>query len=489
MVYDTRENGIMAKEMAMESIQIEKVKRNRVYGKIIDCPVKSNHSFFWSQINFLICLIFIILIKPVWGKATDLQSKNQAKLHEIVTIVQHSNDYQPLINYAGSKDIVLIGDSTHGTHEFYQRRINISKKLIKEFKFTLIAIEANWPDSSILNQYIQSQISFANLKKIDPFKNYPGWMWKNQEMLDFLHWLRQYNLAIPNGEKKVKLVGIDLYSYHRSINWVIDYFSTFYPEKSDYIKNKYQCLSLFKEPGEYGNALVNNQHRSCEQDTQEVLKIFTHCHIPCINFPDSDQKNAFFHAQQQAFIIQNNELYYRLMYNTDNPSVSWNIRDKYMFNTILKLKEFYNSPKMIVWAHNSHLGDARATVVSEVKQINVGQLLRQYFKERLFSIGMFTSMGDVIASDDWGQATVKKVLKQAHENSNESLFHQLKLPEFFFLTKQLTKKLYSWLNKKRLQRHVGVVYIAENEIDHHYSGTMLMEEFDAIADLNKNLRF
>jgi len=225
--------------------------------------------------------------------------------------MQYSSDYQELIQSAGSKDIVLIGDSTHGTHEFYQQRINISKKLIKKNHFKLIAIEANWPDTHILNQYIQSQISFTKFKTINPFKNYPSWMWKNQETVDFLHWLRQFNLSLPKGEKKVSLFGMDLYSYHRSINWVIDYISKYYPEKTDYVKKKYQCLRQFKEAGEYGYRLAEKLHSSCEQEAGDVLQLFTACDIRCTNFPDSSQQDAFFYAQQQAFIVQNNEHYFR----------------------------------------------------------------------------------------------------------------------------------------------------------------------------------
>jgi len=173
------------------------------------------------------------------------------------------------------------------------------------------------------------------------------------------------------------------------------------------------------------------------------------------------------------------------MYSTDNPADSWNVRDKYMFDTIINVHNYYQYPKTIVWAHNSHLGDARATVASEIKQLNVGQLLRQYFEENLFSIGMFTFMGEVIASDDWGKPIVQKTLKQAHANSNEYLLHKLNIPNFYLFPKKLPQQLYSWLNRKRLQRHIGVVYVDDDEINNHYSGTKLMEEFDAIFFFDK----
>ncbi len=306
-------------------------------------------------------------------------------------------------------------------------------------------------------------------------------MWKNQEMFEFLHWLRNYNARLTDDKLKINLFGIDLYSYHSSIKWVIDYFSTFYPSMSEYIKSTFQCLSSYREPGEYGDALANKKHLSCEQISAKAFSIFTDCKmITCRNFNSNYQQEAFFHAKQQAFLVKNNEQYYRSIYTSDNPSESWNIRDQYMFDVLLMIRDYLSYPKTIVWAHVSHLGDARATSMSEYKQLNVGQLLRQHFKERLFSIGMLTYKGEVIASDEWGKATVKKKLLEADSKSNEWLFHQLTIADFVILLKQLPSELSAYLNQQRLQRHVGVVYIPENEIDVHYSGTQLVDQFDAI---------
>ncbi|MFK5895296.1 MAG: erythromycin esterase family protein [Pseudomonadota bacterium] len=433
---------------------------------------------FLSSVLF-VCLL--TLMQSVLGQnQNDLDKNKLLELHKLVIPLHQNNDYQALITQSQKAQIVLIGDASHGTHEFYQQRIQLSKQLIKTHKFKLIAIEANWPDTYILNQYIHSQISLSQLKAINPFKHYPVWLWKNQEMSDFLHWLRIYNTDLPEGERKINLYGIDLYSYHSSIKWVIDYFSMFYPSMSEFIITKYQCLLSYQEPGEYGNALANKKHPSCEQASAEPYSIFLNCQIPCLNFSSTYQQEAFFHAKQQAFIVKNNERYYHSIYTSDNSSASWNIRDQYMFDTLLTIRQYLNYPKTIVWAHVSHLGDARATSMAEFKQLNVGQLLRQHFKQQLFSIGMLTYKGNVIASDGWGKTAKNKILLEANKESYESLFHQLNISNFILLLKQLPDKLRIWLNEDRLQRHVGVVYIPENEIEYHYIGSQLIDQFDAI---------
>ncbi|MFK5985617.1 MAG: erythromycin esterase family protein [Pseudomonadota bacterium] len=432
------------------------------------------------QISFILYLCAWQLMYSLQAQELDTATHNIEQLNFFIHPIAKSLDFQLLISQYHQPEIILIGDSTHGTHEFYQQRIKLSKNLILKHDFKLIAIEANWPDSYILNQYIQSEISYSTLKKVNPFKAYPRWMWRNQESMDFLHWLRAYNSQLPKAEQTVSLYGIDLYSYYRSINWLIDYFAEFYPDKLNLVRSNYNCLSQYKDPGDYGVAVNKQANLSCQQAVIEVFNLFVDCKISCINFTSQYQQQAFFHAQQQAFIVTNNEKYYRSMYRPESGAESWNIRDRYMFESLLTIREHLHQPKTLVFAHSSHLGDARATAATEYQQLNLGQLLRQHYKQQLFSIGMLSYTGELIASDGWGQATIKKQLKPAHKKSIEYLFHQLNSSKFFLVFKQLPEKLRNWLNKQRMERHVGVVYLAETEFENHYGGTQLVEEFDAI---------
>ncbi len=407
-------------------------------------------------------------------------SNNIKQLADSVIPIQKHADLLPLIEEAAKAEIVLIGDSTHGTHEFYQQRINLSKQLIQQKNFKLVTLEADWPSIYIFNLYVHSQISLDEFKLINPINKFPIWMWKNKETFEFLHWLREYNNRLAIGEQKVSLFGLDIYSYHASMAWVIDYFAMFHPLMANQVINNFSCLMRFKLPGQYGRNLDKGKTSSCEISTKKVYALFESCKIQCDNFTILSHQNAFFQAKQQAYIAQTNELYYRSMYTSDNPSESWNIRDKYMYNTFLNIRKQFNNPKTLVWAHNSHLGDARATSMVEFDELNIGQLLREKFKKKLFSIGMLTYKGKVIAADEWGEPFHSKTLQSADSRSNEALFHQLKIFSFILFPKQLNKKLYTWLNQKRFQRHVGVVYIEDNEFDSHYTGTMLMEQFDAL---------
>jgi len=429
-------------------------------------------------------LILVVCIELILSYT--VLADNIKQLGEFVNPIDKISDYNPLIKKAGLADIVLIGDSTHGTHEFYQQRINLTKRLIQEKQFKLIFIEADWPNTHILNQYIQSQISLSDLQKINPFKKYPVWMWKNQEMFSFLKWLRQYNQQLADDQQKVSLFGMDMYSYHPSMKWVIDYFLNFYPAKAAQIITNYQCLQIYNEPGEYGQTVAAHRQVSCEQQTKAVFEIFANCHIRCNSFASDYHQNAFFHARQQAFIVHTNEQYYRSMYTTKNDTESWNIRDSFMFHSIINTRNYFNNSKAVVWAHSSHLGDARATSVSAKNQHNVGQLLRQYFNTHLYSISMLSYKGEVIASDSWGAPVIKKIVNPANNKSYEYLFHQLNIANFFLLSQQLPPRLYAWLNNTRLQRHVGVIYFADNEIDYHYNEAQLMDEYDSIIFIDNS---
>ncbi len=400
-------------------------------------------------------------------------------LAQSVIRINHSEDYETLIRRAGDTQIILIGDSTHGTHEFYQQRINISKRLIKEQNYKLIALEAGWPDIYLLNQYIQGLSPLSVGEIYNRFTDQPDWLWKNQEMLDFVHWLRAYNAQLP-AEARVSLYGIDLYSFDYSRHWVIQYLLQFSPAAAQQAMQRYQCVKAHdSDLHRYGQAVSSNLSHSCEREFVAQFNDFMLCRFPCPEQYPVINRDDYFTATQNARILKNIEKNVRVHHFTHNPVESWNIRDEHMLETLLALLDYKHQPKAIVWAHNSHLGDASATGMAEKNQLNLGQLLRQHFNQQLLNIGMLTYSGQVIATDRNEKRTKIMALSAAHPETNEAIFHALQIPRFLLFLKQ-SSRLYAWMNKKRPQRHVGVNYNSQEEVKSHYSYTHLADQFDAI---------
>ena len=397
-----------------------------------------------------------------------------------IIAVNHPDDYTPLITTAGTARFVLIGDSTHGSHEFYLERINISKRLIKEQNFTLIAIEGNWPNVNRLNQYIHSLVPITAMQAMDSFTQYPDWLWKNKEMLDFIQWLREHNRQIEEGDHTVSLYGMDIFSINRSRELVIEYLKTISIDAAKIAEQRYECFSAFNyDMDQYGQVVNNDPSRSCESTVTQQYRDFMDCQIPCPDFGSPGNREAFFHAQLNALIVKNTEQKFRAFYQTESEVSSWNVRDQHMQESLNVQQQHLNNPKTIIWAHSSHLGNARATDMATYGQLNVGQLIRQQYTNQVFSIGMLTYAGYVVASDNWGAPAKVNVLLPAHPESNAALFHQWGVPRFLLFLQQ-PYPVTQWLNVSRLQRHVGVVYMPEDEMDAHYSHTHLADQFDAI---------
>jgi len=401
-------------------------------------------------------------------------------LQHVLTSFNHPDDYTPLIATAGKAHMVLIGDSTHGSHEFYLERINISKRLIKEQNFTLIAIEGNWPNVNRLNQYIHSLIPIPAMQVMETFNQYPDWLWKNKEMLDFIQWLREHNRQIEDSNHKVSLYGMDIFGIHRSRQLVIEYLKKISIAAAKLAEQRYECFSAFNnDMDQYGQAVNTDLSLSCEPTVKQQYLDFIDCQIPCPDPGNPGNREAFFQAQQNALIVKNTEQKFRVFYQTESQVLSWNVRDQHMQESLNVLQQHLNNPKTIIWAHSSHLGDALATDMATYGQLNLGQLIRQQYPNQVFSIGMLTYAGHVVASDDWGSPAKVKVLLPAHQESNSALFHQWGVPRFLLFLQQ-PFHLTRWLNSSRLQRHVGVVYLPEEEMDAHYSHTHLVDQFDAI---------
>lgn len=402
-------------------------------------------------------------------------------LQQVITSIDETDDYRHLIEKSSKAHFVLIGDSTHGSHEFYVERIKISKRLIEKKAFTLIAIEGSWPQVNVLNEYIHSRTPKTAIQVMEVFNQYPDWVWKNNEILEFIRWLREHNNRIENSNFKVSFYGLDIYAFQRSQELVVEFLKKVAIAEAMLAEQRYQCFSKFDgDMDQYGRAINEDVSLSCESMVAQVFRDFIDCRIPCPDRNNGVNQEAFFQAQQNALNVKSTEQYFRVLYQTDSDVMFWNTRDQHMLESLNAQQRYLRNPKTIVWAHSSHLGNALATDMTKEGKLNLGQLIRQQYPNQVFSIGMLTYSGRVLASENWGASAMVMDLLPAHSGSNAALFHQLDASKFFLLLEQ-SVDLRQWLNSSRLQRHVGVIYLPEDEMEAHYSRTRLGDQFDALV--------
>ena len=425
-------------------------------------------------------LFFLLLFFPVILYSYDDAAFEYSLLEKSVVPLANLNDLQPVMRLIANRPYVLIGDSTHGTNEFYQQRVNLSKRLIQERNFRLIVLEGDLPNIHLINQYVQSLIPLTAEQVLNVSNPQGAWLWNNYVTLNFIRWLKKYNAELPEGEQKVTLHGIDIYSFDRSRMAVIDYLQWLSPLASQQARQRYNCFSRFNNNlHNYGKTIAGNIGLSCESAVLEQFRDFSLCRFPCPESNPEINHAEFFYAQENARIVKNTEKSFRIQYLTGRDSDSWNMRDWHMMESFLAVFDSLDKPKTIVWAHNSHLGDARATQMRENGMLNLGQLMRQKFRQDVFSIGLLTYKGVVVAADDWNSPVEIKRLLIAHPDSNEALLHSLGLPSFMLDLHQLPEVV-NMMNRKRLQRHVGIVYRPYDEMDSHYTYTHLADQFDAV---------
>jgi erythromycin esterase-like protein len=389
------------------------------------------------------------------------------------------SDYDPLLRLVGEARFVLLGEATHGTHEFYQSRCEITKRLIQEKGFTAIAVEADWPDAYRINRYVRSDSNDKEaIQALGDFKRFPSWMWRNAVVLDFVGWLRSYNDRVSEPEKKVGFYGLDLYSLFASIQAVLTYLDTADPEAAARARYRYSCFDHFGEDVQaYGYASAFNLLQSCEDKVIEQL-VDLRKQQSFQQILDGDE--AFF-AERNAAVVLGAEQYYRLMFRPDIST--WNLRDRHMMETLEALDTHISSTeqqaKIVVWEHNSHVGDARATARATIDEINVGQLVRERYGTEAVLMGYSTYNGSVSAASDWGGSVAHKTVRPALPTSYEELFHQTGVPQFFLPLHEVNE-IESELRKPRLERAIGVIYRPQSERLSHYFHASLTEQFDAI---------
>ncbi len=398
------------------------------------------------------------------------------------------NDYASLIEQIGESRFVLLGEATHGTETFYQARIDISKRLIQEKGFMCIAIEGDWPDAYSIHRYIQGAGDpHDNEKSLDSFKRFPKWMWRNHTVAQFLSWLRHHNDLLQEKEK-IAFYGLDLYSFDDSMQAVINYLSKVDPEAAINAKARYACFDhMSVDPQEYGLLCAQGLREPCTKAVlQNLLDIYQH-HFDYIKKDGLAAEETFFYAAQNARVVKNGEHYYRSMY--ENHASSWNNRDSHMAETVDHivdhLEKRHGKPaKIIIWAHNSHVGDARATEMGARGEINIGQLIREKYAESCYNIGFSTYDGTVLAANDWGANGEIKKINPGLEGSFEALFHDL-AHDRFLLTLRGNQVLEYYLKTPRLQRAIGVIYAPHTERYSHYFFTQLPYQFDSIIHFDR----
>jgi len=398
-----------------------------------------------------------------------------------------ARDYDPLLKLVDGARFCLLGEATHGTHEFYRERAEITKRLIKEQRFTAVAVEADWPDAFRVNRYVRGLSEDRNADEaLSSFKRFPTWMWRNTVVLEFVEWLRDYNSSLASSKQKVGFYGLDLYSLYASIESVLNYLDKIDPAAAKRARYRYSCFEHFAEDTQaYGYAASFGLSESCEREVIEQLVELRRRAADYANRDGQVAEDEFFFAEQNARLILNAEKYYRTMFR--GRVSSWNLRDQHMAETLSNLIAHLNSqgqrPKVAVWEHNSHLGDARATYMADVGELNVGQLVRQEFGDDACLIGFTTYTGSVTAASEWDGPAERKRVRPALDESYESLFNQAAASNFL-LTMRDKRRIATLLREQRLERAIGVIYLPQTERQSHYFDARLSDQFDAVIHLD-----
>lgn len=407
--------------------------------------------------------------------------------HEAVPLIGELDDYDPLLDVIGAARLVLIGEASHGTHEFYRERAQITKRLIKEKGFNAVAVEADWPDAYRVNQYVKGKNSDVDaVDALSGFKRFPAWMWRNADVLDFVGWLRAHNDSVQDNEK-VGFYGLDLYSLHSSIEAVLQYLDRIDPVAAERARGRYACFDHFgKDEQGYGYATGFGIAESCEE---EVVDQLLEIHRRATEYARLDGRVAmddYFYAWQNAKLVRNAERYYRSMFR--GRVLSWNLRDSHMAETLDSLLRFLSAQarhtRIVVWEHNSHLGDASATAMGKEGEWNVGQLVRQRHGSNAVLVGLTTYSGTVTAASNWDAAAERKYVRPALPDSYESIFHEVGIPRFL-LTFRNNASTTAALRRQMLERAIGVIYRPETERYSHYFNARLSDQFDAVIHFDE----
>ena len=408
--------------------------------------------------------------------------------------LRDTGDVGAVVDAIGEARIVMLGEATHGTHEFYRARAEITKRLITEKGFAAVAVEADWPDALHANRLIQrhaQNVLAGRIKAgeaLEKFQRFPLWMWRNEDTAELVRWLAYHNAQVKDAAARAGFFGIDLYSLRASMDAVVQYLSRIDPEAARQARARYACFDHFaSEPQQYGYAVNFTMRPDCEQEVVQQLVEMAKTAARYARHDGEMAEDEAFYAEQNARVAQNAESYYRTMFHGGDES--WNVRDTHMADTLDALCEHLGrrrgeAAKIVVWAHNSHIGDARATEMGEHGQINVGQLMRERHGDAAFLLGFTTHTGTVTAASEWDSPAELKRVRPSMEGSYERLFHEMG-EERFLLALRGNETVKQLLSRRRLERAIGVIYLPERERYSHYFHADMARQFDAVIHFDE----
>ncbi|MED5617912.1 erythromycin esterase family protein [Ideonella sp. BN130291] len=399
------------------------------------------------------------------------------------------DDLDPVLRRIGDARTVLLGEASHGSLEFYRLRAQLTRRLITEHGFDAVAVEADWPDTLRASRWAMGHDADASAERaLGGFERFPQWMWRNPEVLGFLQWLRQHN-AQAQPPQRVGFFGLDLYSLRASMQAVLHYLDQADPTAAARARQRYSCFDHFGEdPQFYGQAVRFGLTEGCEREVlQQLQELCSSSHTGLLD-DAAALDDEHFHAQQNAQVVRNAEAYYRAMF--EGRVSSWNLRDDHMAGTLAALQRHLaqqrgRPAKVVVWAHNSHIGDARATAMADEGEINLGQRVREAAEAPgdTFLLGFTTHAGTVTAASDWDGAAERKTVLPSRAGSHERLLHDLGLP--LALLPLRDPELQRALSAPRLERAIGVIYRPDTELMSHYFRARLAQQFDAVIHIDE----
>jgi erythromycin esterase-like protein len=395
------------------------------------------------------------------------------------------HDYDPLLDLIGAARIVLLGGETHGTHEFYRERAEITKRLIREKGFAAVAVEADWPDAYRVNRYVRGVSDDADaVEALGGFSRFPAWLWRNTDVVEFVNWLRVHNDRLQDGSPQVGFYGLDLYSLRASRQAVVNYLDKVDARAGDRVRAQYACFDGFSDNAR-GYGVFGGIGRPCrDAAVAGVVELQQSRAVREARRKNPAVEEDYFNALQNARVVRNAEGVYWAMYRSQAPA--WNLREQHIAATLndlmAHLSRQRNRAKVAVWAHSSHLGDGRAIEKREDRLVNVGQLLRQQHGAETVLVAFTTHRGTVTAASDWDGPPEIKELRPAFSGSFEALFHDTQIARFM-ISSRGHEKVLEVLRKDRPERSIGAIYHSETpeaERAAHYFIARLAEQFDAV---------
>ncbi|HZW10623.1 MAG TPA: erythromycin esterase family protein [Phycisphaerales bacterium] len=401
-------------------------------------------------------------------------------------IAGEAGDYDPVIDRIGDAGVVLLGEATHGTHEFYAARAEVTRRLIREKGFAAVAIEGDWPDAYRVNRFVRGLGSDSTARDaLGDFSRFPAWMWRNEDVRRFVAWLREHNATLPP-RRRAGFYGLDLYSLYRSIDAVLEYLGRIDPPAALRARERYECFDhSAADEQHYGMRAELGVRPSCQQEAAQQLAELRGMSADLVRRDGMAAEDEQFFAEQNARLVVSAERYYREMFaGREN---TWNLRDTHMAETLEGLRAHLSGgggrSKIVVWAHNSHVGDARATEMRARGEHNIGQLVRERHGDDVVLIGFTTYEGTVAAASRWGGGVERKRVLPALAGSYETVLHHAGPPAF--LLRLDDERAADALGERRLERAIGVVYRPETERWSHYLDCDLRRQFDVVLHFDR----